>query len=124
MAEQLNNHNLQEDTPKPQAKRGRKEIYDEVLSDDSNGEIKNILLVLSQKMDTLNDNMSAVDIRLNQRIDALEATMSNKVQTVKDDMENRIQSVSNELDQRIANALESTIKKCDENTRNVMKGVS
>lgn len=109
------------DITKQQAKRGRQEIYDDddFLSTGTNSEIKNMLLALSQKMDTLNQTMSDNDSRLNAKIDNLETTMSNKVKVVKEEMETRILAVSKELDQRLEHALKSTITKCDDTNNSV-----
>ncbi len=74
--------------PLNQAKRVRKEMDVDDL-DNTDFDIKSMLLALSAKMDTLHDSMSAIDIRLNNKID------------------NRMQAVISDVDQRLVHAIDN-----------------
>lgn len=66
-------------------KRGRREVFaeDEEQQQVNQSEIKNLLLVLSSKMDAMNNTMAGNDERLNARIHNLESVLSTKILEVK-----------------------------------------
>lgn len=120
------NNDAQQVANRPkQAKRLRNEGDDaEDSSTDNNSEIKTMLLALSDKMDSLQDSMSGVDMRLNNKVDNLEATMLNQIDNVKVDLDNRIRTVSNDMDQRLDTAIADVKLKCDSNVSNAMRTVN
>lgn len=96
-------------------KRGRTEVDDDDHPNVSamNSEIKEMLLSLSKKMDTLQDSMSDIDIKLNKKIENLEGTMSSRINEVKLELEKRIETVNNNTKQQLANADAEAKLTCD-----------
>lgn len=110
MVDPENQVNLQ----KQPAKRGRKDLDGDDESATSNGEIKSILLSLTDKIDTMNVTMSGNDARLNSKIDSLECALTAKIADVKKEMETRIQTVATDINLRLDNSMSTTKQRVDE----------
>lgn len=103
------------------AKRGRQDMEDDDQSTGSTNEIKDLLMSLTLKIDSLNDTMSGNDARINNKIDKLEATLSDKIKEVKNEVEERVKKATDEFDQRIEKSMLDTKQLCEENTTSAMK---
>lgn len=104
-------------------KRGRTEVDDEDQSTAMHPEMKEMLLSLSAKMDSLQEAMSGIDIRLNNKIDNLEGIMSGRINDVKSELENRIATASSNAEQRIANARAEINRECERNVTSAIHTV-
>lgn len=108
----------------PLAKRGRKDMHDDDQSLGTCDDIKNLLMALSMKIDSLNDTMSGNDARINTKIDNLETTLSNKIKEVKNDVELRVQKATDEFDQRLQSSMLVTQQLCVEKTTGALKALT
>lgn len=97
---------------------GEMDNEDDNDSIDDSG-IKEMLKLLSTKMDSLNGAMSDVNNRLNMKIDGLESSLNKLVNEVKEDMDTKLSGLSVDVDNRIQNVVASMNRKCDETVAQV-----
>lgn len=95
-------------------------MYDDDRSSGLNVDIKNMLMSLSAKIDSLNDTMSGNDARINAKIDSLETTLSDKIKEVKNEVDERILKSTVEFDQRLEKSVLATKQVCEEKTNSAV----
>lgn len=84
-------------------------------------ELKELMLSLSTKMDTLNSAMTDVDSRLNAKIDTLESSLSNIIHVVRQDVESQLSLLSASVDHRFVEAAATSERQCNEFASNLSK---
>lgn len=103
-----------------QLKRGRSDEDGAVETNSINeSEIKDLLVSLSSKMDSLSNAISDVDKRLNIKMDCMESSLSSMIRDVKEDMDKRFSSFSTEVDHRFQMAAACSDRKTGEITAEV-----
>lgn len=110
--------------PPNQPKRGRSDVDNDDDKTSNDCEIKDMLLSLSNKMDSLSNTMSAVNNRLNDRIDGLESSLCAKINDVKLDFDKRITLLSADVDKRLDETLIQSNRKCEDATTKVYANFS
>lgn len=102
-------------------KRPRNEMVGDEESAVESADIKSLLLSLTAKIDSLNDNMCGNDARLNSKIDNLEAALTSKITDVKEEMETRIDSIAQELGQRFNKHVTDTNQRCENSSSSLLE---
>lgn len=107
------------------AKRGRDEFdADETQQRDDHSEIKNLLLSLTTKIDTMNNSIAENDDRLNVKIHKLNTSLNAKIVEIKNEMEMRIEAVAKDFDRRLGSFEMTTRQMCVNDVTEIVNAVN